>query len=147
MFWNQTLNVGVLSWDRLSWRKNVLLSSRSRSQWGLIIKIWLFNNIFCTYYLFATKLGLMVHHHKLECLLKHLYAVYKVKVTAKVWNISECLSWQYLLNHLTFCNQTWYGGVLSWAGLSCKNIVLLSLRWKSQRRLSFSKCDCFYYIF
>ena len=35
--------------------------------------------------------------------------VLKVKVTAKVQNVSECLSGQYLLNHRTFCRQTWYG--------------------------------------
>ena len=32
----------------------------------------------------------------------------KIKVTAKVQNVSECLSGQYLLNHRTFCHQTQY---------------------------------------
>ena len=32
----------------------------------------------------------------------------KIKVTAKVQNVSECLSGQYLLNHRTFCYQTQY---------------------------------------
>ena len=34
---------------------------------------------------------------------------FKVKVTAKVQNVSECLSILYLLNRRTFCCQTWYG--------------------------------------
>ena len=33
---------------------------------------------------------------------------FKVKDTAKVQNVSECLSGRYLLNHRTFCHQTWY---------------------------------------
>ena len=34
---------------------------------------------------------------------------FKVMVTVKGKNISECLSGWYLLNHRTFCRQTWYG--------------------------------------
>ena len=33
---------------------------------------------------------------------------FKVKVIAKVQNVSECLSEWYLLNHRTFCYQHWY---------------------------------------
>ena len=41
--------------------------------------------------------------------------VFKVKVAANVWNVSECLSGQYLLNHWSFRYQTWYGNAASWA--------------------------------
>ena len=40
---------------------------------------------------------------------KNGITAFKVKVTAKVQNVSECLSGRYLLNHGTFCHQTWYG--------------------------------------
>ena len=55
----------------------------------------------------------MVRHHKLVCTVKNWMAVYKVRVTAMVRNVNECLSGQYLLNHSIIFNQTWYGGVLS----------------------------------
>ena len=45
---------------------------------------------------------------------------FKVKVTAKVQIVSECLFEQYLLNHITFCYQTWYANAASWAGFSCR---------------------------
>ena len=48
----------------------------------------------------------MVHHYKVECPVKNWIALYKVKVTVMVLNVSECLSGQYLQNHLTFFNQT-----------------------------------------
>ena len=49
---------------------------------------------------FGTKPDLMVHHHKLDCLLKRLdcCVVVKFKVTENVQNSSECLSGQYLLS-------------------------------------------------
>ena len=59
---------------------------------------------------FATKLGLIVQHHKPEChvMWKNGITVFKVTVTGKVQNVSECLSGRYLLNQGTFCCQTWY---------------------------------------
>ena len=77
---------------------------------------------------FATKLGLMLRHHKVECPVKRLdcSVVVKVKVTGNVQNSSECPSGQYFLSFLTFCNQTWYGGATLWAKVSCKKIGLLS---------------------
>ena len=43
---------------------------------------------------FATKLGLVAQHHKLDCPVKRLdcSVVVKVKVTEKVQNSSECSS-------------------------------------------------------
>ena len=38
----------------------------------------------------------------------NLVSAFKVKVAAKVQNGSKCLSGWYLLNHRTFCRQTWY---------------------------------------
>ena len=46
---------------------------------------------------FATKLNLMIYHHKLSVLSTDLIAVLKVDVTAKFWNFNECSSGQYLL--------------------------------------------------
>ena len=37
----------------------------------------------------------------------------KVKVTAKVQAVSECLSGLYLLNQTTFCYQPWYSDAAS----------------------------------
>ena len=50
--------------------------------------------------LMLLQLGLMEHHHKLDCLLKRLdcSVVVKVKVTEEVQKSSECSSGQYLLN-------------------------------------------------
>ena len=48
-----------------------LLSSRSRSQRGLVwSKYDSFSYIFWTVVILATKLGQMIHHHKLECPVK-----------------------------------------------------------------------------
>ena len=64
---------------------------------------------------FATKLGLLAHHHKQDCLVKGLNysVVVKMNITGKVQNSSECSSWWYLLNCLTFCNQTLFVGTSS----------------------------------
>ena len=48
--------------------------------------------------LLLPNFGLMAHHHKLSCLVKRLHCCVVVKVTAKVQNFSELLSWPYLLN-------------------------------------------------
>ena len=63
----------------------------------------------------ATKLGLIVRHYKPECPVENGITVFKVKVTTKVWNVSECLSRWYFLNRRTFCYQIWYGDAPSWA--------------------------------
>ena len=49
---------------------------------------------------FATKLGLMAHPHKVDCLVKRFECsvVVKAKVTEKVQNSSEYSSGQYLLS-------------------------------------------------
>ena len=74
---------------------------------------------------FATKLGLLVQQHSQSVLLKNGVTAFKVKVTAKVQNVSEWLSWYFLcvsdcvcsvspepLNHVgffvCFFNQTLY---------------------------------------
>ena len=55
------------------------------------------------------------------------------------------LSGQHLLNRSTFCNQTWYGGVLSRDGVSYRKISLQSSRSRSQWGLIQSEYYCFYY--
>ena len=67
--------------------------------------------------------------------------------SANVWNVNKCLSRRYFLNRSTFCNQTWYSGVLSWVGVPCRIIGLLSLWSRSQQRLIWSEYDWFYYLF
>ena len=74
---------------------------------------------------------------------------FKIKVTTKVWNVSECLSRWYFLNHRTFCYQIWYSDVTSWARVSCETffLCLLSSRSRSQQGIIWPKYDSFYYIF
>ena len=89
-------------WARLSLKKIGLLSSRSGSQ------IW-------TAYPFATKLGLMVHHHKVDCLVKIGFLLWSR--SQKGQNSSECSSGQYLLSCWTICNQL--GMVMQHHGPKC----------------------------
>ena len=56
--------------------------------------------------LLVTKLGLILQYHKPECPVEKWITAFKVRVTVKVQNISNCL-FGYLLNHRTFCYQTW----------------------------------------
>ena len=53
----------------------------------------------------------------------------------------------YLLNHQTFCFQTWYCDTSLWVDVSCKKIDLLFSRSRSQQGLLWSKYDSFYCIF
>ena len=80
----------------------------------------------------------MVHHNKVDCLVKKLDCSVVVKVTEKVQNSSEYSSRRYALSCWTFCNQTWYGDATSWAKVSCKKIGLLSSSSGSQWRLILS---------
>ena len=73
-FCYQTWYGDALLWDEVSHKKIGLLLSRSRSQWGPICSRYdCFCYIFWTADPFATRLGLLVHHHKPECLVKMLY--------------------------------------------------------------------------
>ena len=56
----------------------------------------------------------------------------------KVQNVSECLSWWYLLSHRSFCYQTWYCYAASWARVSCRKMDSLS----STSRLTISTVSC-----
>ena len=78
---------------------------------------------------------------------KNGVTAFKVNVTAKIQNVSECLSGWYLLNHRTFCYQTWYGDP-AWARVSHRIFFwhLLSSRSRSQWGLIWSKYIFFYYI-
>ena len=89
---------------------------------------------------FATKLGLMVHHHKVDCLGKRLdcWVVHKVEVTEKVQNSSDCSYGGHFLNCWTFWNQTWYGDATSWARVSFGKIGLLCSRSRSQQNFKMS---------
>ena len=102
--------------------------------------------IFWTSDPFATRLGLLVSHRKLECPLKNWITVFKVKVTAKDQNVSEWLC-RYLLIHHTFCYQTWHDDASLWARVSYRKMASLPSRPRSEQGLIWSKQDCFYYIF
>ena len=56
---------------------------------------------------FATKLSLIVLHHKPECPVENWITAFRAKATAVIQNVNECLSGWYLLNHRTFCYQIW----------------------------------------
>ena len=123
----------VLSWARVSCKKIGLLSSRSRSQQGLIwSKCDSFYCIFLTADPFATKLGLLVHYNKPECLVKKLDCCVQGQDHSKASEFSECLSRWYILN---FYYQTWYGDASSRATLSSQKIGFLSSRSRSRWRL------------
>ena len=72
-------------------KTNCLQFSRSRSQQGMM---WSENDSF--YYIFwtlgalATKLGLMIHHHKPVSCEKNWITAFKVQVTMKGQNVSVC---------------------------------------------------------
>ena len=53
----------------------------------------------------------------------------------------------YLLNHHTFCFQSWYCDASLWVGVSCKKIDLLFSRSRSLQELIWSKYFHFYRIF
>ena len=82
---------------------------------------------------FATKLGLMVHQHKLDCLVKVLdcSVVIQVKVTEKVQNSCE----RSFGDISSAAEPSWYGNATSWAKVSCKKMGLLSSSSGSQRGL------------
>ena len=143
----------------------LLLSSRSRSQWGLIwskydsFYCYLLNCWFFGYQTWSDDTSsqarvsfekkLIAGHSEVLCkknlggvwyllnywplllpnfdwehsmisqsvLWKTGITAFKIKVTAKVQNVSECLSGLYFLNHKTFCYQIWYGDAASWASV------------------------------
>ena len=122
------------------------LSSRSRSQQVLIwSKYYSFCYIFWTVDSLATKLGLMIHHHKPECPVKKLLhsgsrSQRRVKMLMFVQMISS---------KPTFCFQTRYCDASLWVRVSCKKIYfwLLFSRWRSLQELIRSNYDNFCRIF
>ena len=95
----------------------------------------------------ATNLGFIVQHQKPEHPMeKKWITAFKVKVTAKVQNVSECLSRWYRLNCRRFCYQTWYGYAASWARVSCGKIVHC-LQGHGHSEGSYDQNTTFYYIF
>ena len=68
-------------------------------------------------------------------------------VYLSVWKCVRILSGWYLLNCSTFCNQTWYVGMLSWDGVSCRNIVCYLQGHGHSKTLYNQNMTLFYYIF
>ena len=67
---------------------------------------------------------LIVHYHKPECLMmKFGCCVLDYGIQGQGHSKGskcECLSRWYLLNHQTFCYQTWFCNAPLWAGVSCR---------------------------
>ena len=83
-------NLGMVK-QCVMWEKNCLQSSRSKSQQGLSWSNYdYFNCIIWTVDSLATKHGLMIHHHKPECLVKNWIPAVMVKVTVKGQHVSVC---------------------------------------------------------
>ena len=59
---------------------------------------------------------------------------FKVKVTAKVQNVSECMSGSDFFNHRTFCNQIWYGDAAPRATVSCGIFLIVVAIFKVKVR-------------
>ena len=78
--------------------------------------------------------------------MRNWIVMFKVKVTAKFWNVNGCLSRWYLLNRITFCYQTWYCDAIPWARVHAKKICVLFSRSRSWQWLIWSTYDSFYYI-
>ena len=74
----------------------------------------------------------MVLHHKFECPVKNWIAVFRVKVTVKVWNDNKCLFGQCLLNLST---------------VSCRKKCFTVFKVKVAAKDCIYLYDCFYYIF
>ena len=74
------------------------LQGQGHSNWVWVhtMKSWLFLSHVLNCWFFGDQLSLTVHVHKLEFLSKGCFAIFKVKVIAKVLNFSECLPGQYL---------------------------------------------------
>ena len=62
------------------------------------------------------------------------YCMFKVKVTAKVQNVSECLSGSYLLDRRTSCYQTWYGDAARGARVPCRKKLFADFKVKVTAR-------------
>ena len=84
-------------------------------------------------------------------LLKSGITLFKVKVTTKVQNVSDCLSKRYFLNHRKFCYQIWYGDAASWTRVSCRKkvfVVVAIFKVKDTARANMMKLWLFllYYL-
>ena len=53
---------------------------------------------------------------------KKLISAFRLKVTVKVQNVSECVSGWYLLNCRSFWYQIWYGNAASWVRVLCRKV-------------------------
>ena len=93
---------------------NGSLCTKSRSLWGHVYNQHLAISVV------MSKLGLIVHHYNPECPVANGITTFKVKVTMKVQNVSECLSGWYFLNHSTFCYQVWYSDAAAWSRIMQK---------------------------
>ena len=120
-------------------KKNSLLSSRSRSQRGLIL-----SNSDSDYYIFwtadslPTRLGLMIGYQRPEHLVEKLDYCIQGQGHSE-GSKCQCLSGWYLLDHQIFGYQTWYCDASLWAGVLCKIICLLLFKVKDTARVRMIK--------
>ena len=152
-FCHQTWYGYATSWARVSCRKIGSLSSMPRSQRGLIqLKYDYFYYIFQIACLFATKLGLVVKHHKPECPVEKKWITeFKVKVTAMFKMSVNVFPDDIFWTAKHFVSKL--GMVVQQHKLECRaeflffGGFLLSSKSRSQRGLTWSKYESFYYIF
>ena len=112
-------------------KNNCLLSSLSRSQQRLMwSKYDSFYYIFWTVDSLATKLGLMIHYHKPECLVKKMDNCIQGQGHSEGSNC-QCLSIWYLLKHWTFLLLNFVLWCLTMSWSACKKLGLLFSRSRS----------------
>ena len=113
--WNQTLCYDTSSKTGVSCEKLGLLSSRSWSQWGVILKNDCLFHIFWTADLSATKLAMVMHHQGLQCCTKG----------QSEGSNPLSLSILSLLNHSPGLSATLYLNALAWIAHLCAQIFQL----------------------
>ena len=148
IFYYQTCYCDTLSWaiDCLSKRLVCCLQGQGHSE-GSYNQNMTFWYIFWTSYPFATKLGLVAHHHKLDCLVRRFdySVVVKVKVTG--W-------FKILLNvHLDnisstnepFVTMVWWCIIISQSVMQENWFAVFKV--KVTVRVQIIQYDCFYHIY
>ena len=114
-FCYQTSYGHAVSWARVSCRKVGSLSSMSRSQQGFIwSKYDYFYYIFWAAGQFATKLCLIILHHKAECSvekLDHCALCQGPSEVSKCWSLFVWI--YYESQHILLQNLVWWGSIMS----------------------------------
>ena len=120
-----------------------------------MIKLWLFTLYFFNCWFLGnqtwsndTSSEARVSYKKKRLLHSGSRSQWRVKMLMFVQMIAiKLFLFCFMLNHQTFCFQTWYCDSSLWVRVSCKKIDLLFSRSRSLRELIWSRYDNFYCIF